>query len=421
MGIFNYKYLNSAKIHGFDNYKYNCIDNSPISVYISHPFWNWFVNFYPKWLAPNLITLIGASLVMGCYFLVSYLDPYITRNSYKNAEDPIPNWFWLLAAICTFLGHLLDGTDGKQARRTGASGPTGELFDHGLDSYATVPFTITIFSIFGQGVYSTTPQRLLGILISVQLVFIVTHWEKYNTGVLFLSWGYDLSQYGLVLFYLFTYFNGYQYYQFEPINGYTFVQLFEIGFYLSCIISFLMSFYNMYKAYFIELSGKQKNFYEFALPMLSPTILFTSSVIWANLSPSNVIALSPRLFLWTVGTVFSNVAVHLIISQMSCTRTELFNKLTIAYTIISFLCVSGVFGDHELNILRISGIIFTFLHCHYGICLVRQLCEHFKINAFNLDYLNKNDSKRNQRTSLKIYSFPEGVKRYRLLSNCEEY
>ena len=69
------------------------------------------------------------------------------------------------------------------------------LVDHGLDSWSTVPFTITIFSIFGRGEYSIDPVHLLGILITVQLVFIVTHWEKYNTGVLFLSWGYDVSQY----------------------------------------------------------------------------------------------------------------------------------------------------------------------------------------------------------------------------------
>lgn len=39
----------------------------------------------------------------------------------------IPDWVWLLCSICTFLGHILDGTDGKQARRMGVSGPTGEL------------------------------------------------------------------------------------------------------------------------------------------------------------------------------------------------------------------------------------------------------------------------------------------------------
>lgn len=41
--------------------------------------------------------------------------------------DAVPNIVWLICASCTFLAHTLDGTDGKQARRTGASGPTGEL------------------------------------------------------------------------------------------------------------------------------------------------------------------------------------------------------------------------------------------------------------------------------------------------------
>lgn len=105
------------------------------------------------------------------------------------------------------------------------------IVDHGLDSWSTVPFTITIFSIFGRGEYSIDPVHLLGILITVQLVFIVTHWEKYNTGILFLSWGYDASQYGLSLFYLFTWIVGHKYYQFYVFNGYNFAQVMEVGFY----------------------------------------------------------------------------------------------------------------------------------------------------------------------------------------------
>ena len=71
---------------------------------------------------------MGASLVMGCYFFVSILDPDLNRNNFGVPDDQaIPNWVWLLCSICTFCAHLLDGTDGKQARRTGASGPTGEL------------------------------------------------------------------------------------------------------------------------------------------------------------------------------------------------------------------------------------------------------------------------------------------------------
>lgn len=143
--------------------------------------------------------------------------------------------------------------------------------------------------------FSVSPIRLLGILIAVQLVFIVTHWEKYNTGVLFLSWAYDASQYvggftqalhqatqsiqGLALFYLITFFVGHQFYQFYVFDGVSFANVFEFGFYgelemtssakvtqwpstiarclACCVLSFIMSFYNMYYAYFIERTGKQ--------------------------------------------------------------------------------------------------------------------------------------------------------------------
>jgi len=394
MGLFDKKYLNAEQLKGFDNYKYQCVDTSPIAVYISHPFWNWFVNFYPEWLAPNVITLMGASLVMGCYWFVTFLDYDLTANSAGNPSSLwLPNYIWLICSVCTFAAHLLDGTDGKQARRTGASGPTGELFDHGLDSFSTVPFTITIFSVFGQGEFSVSPVRLLGILISVQLVFIVTHWEKYNTGILFLSWGYDASQYGLSLFYLFTFIVHHQWFQFYVTSNLTFAGCFELSFYACCILSFIMSFYNMYVSYFIDKTGKQSNFYEFLLPMVSPTLLFASSVYWAIFSPQKVIQVDPRLFLWTMGVVFSNIAVHLIIAQMSSTRSETVNFLLRIYLIVAGASCAGLFGDKEFVVLKFTGIFLTLAHTFYGICLVRQLCQHFRINTFNLDYLQKKTSR----------------------------
>lgn len=72
--------------------------------------------------------------------------------------------------------------------------------DHGLDSWSTVPFTITIFSIFGRGRFSISSVELLCVLISTQIVFFTTHWEKYNTGIMFLSWAYDVSQFVSFLF-----------------------------------------------------------------------------------------------------------------------------------------------------------------------------------------------------------------------------
>ncbi|VBB31105.1 unnamed protein product [Acanthocheilonema viteae] len=247
----------------------------------------------------------------------------------------IPNWVWLLCSICTFLGHTLDGTDGKQARRMGVSGPTGELFDHGLDSWSTVPLTLTIFSIFGQGEFSLSPVRLLLVLISVQAVFIVSHWEKYNTGILFLPWNYDLSQYD--------------------------------------------------------------NFYEMCLPLYPSLILFSISILWALYSPGKIIERDPRLYLYTMGTVFSNIACKLIIAQMCNTRAELFNLCLAVYSIVAITSLSGFLSAYqELIFLRLAVAVIISAHLHFGICVVRQLCEHFKISAFSLHYLQHSSKHYNE-------------------------
>lgn len=114
-------------------------------------------------------------------------------------------------------------------------------------------------------------MHLLCILISVQVVFIVTHWEKYNTGVLYLSWGYDASQYVsgssslefyfsrhfqtskkcgcfqvLTLVYLFTYFVGYEWFKFYVIGGMSVAVVIESSFYRKFI---LISFFNCFMSY----------------------------------------------------------------------------------------------------------------------------------------------------------------------------
>uniref|UniRef100_A0A1I7XCU6 Ethanolaminephosphotransferase 1 n=1 Tax=Heterorhabditis bacteriophora TaxID=37862 RepID=A0A1I7XCU6_HETBA len=374
MGLFDIKYLSATHIRGFDKYKvlismlfihtkYSCIDNSPISVYISHPFWNWLVNFYPRTWAPNMLTLTGWALVMGCFLLESILDYDITSNT-VGSKNPIPNWFWLVASICTWLGYTLDGTDGKQARRIGASGPTGELFDHGLDSWSTVPFTITIFSVFGRGEFSVSPIHLLCVVISVQVVFIVTHWEKYNTGVLFLSWGYDASQYGLVFVYLFTYFVGYEWYKFYIIGDFSFANTFETGFYLCCLGSLIMSGYNMWYSYSIDKTFKQANIYEGIRPIFPCITLFGISLFWATYSPTSIIDRDPRLFFFTMGTVFSNIACYMQLLLVS--RSFSNSKFTLNRGVLGLSLWMPAF---ELFILRSSALLIVSLHVHYGICV----------------------------------------------------
>lgn len=93
--------------------------------------------------------------------------------------------------ISVKLVYFIDGIDGKQARRTGTSGPLGELFDHGVDSYSAVLIPIYVFSLFGKAELS--PLRMHFITWNVFLNFYLTHFEKYNTGVMFLPWAYDFT------------------------------------------------------------------------------------------------------------------------------------------------------------------------------------------------------------------------------------
>ncbi|MGH0152750.1 UNVERIFIED_CONTAM: hypothetical protein FKN15_033166 [Acipenser sinensis] len=110
--------------------------------------------------------------------------------------------------VCTYITSVviqmnLDSIDGKHARRTQSSSPLGELFDHGLDSWATSLFTLSLFSVFGLAAErEVTAYTLYSILCVILVTFLLSHWEKYNTGVLYLPWGYDISQITLTAVYL---------------------------------------------------------------------------------------------------------------------------------------------------------------------------------------------------------------------------
>lgn len=95
--------------------------------------------------------------------------------------------------------------DGKQARRTGTSGPLGELFDHGLDSWAAGLIPLAMYSVCGRGpTYGIPPFRMFFTMWNVMMNFYYSHFEKYNTGVLFLPWGYDFSMWGTILTFIAT-------------------------------------------------------------------------------------------------------------------------------------------------------------------------------------------------------------------------
>ncbi|XP_013142436.1 PREDICTED: ethanolaminephosphotransferase 1 [Papilio polytes] len=243
------RFLSKAELEGFEKYKYNSVDTSILSNYVMHPFWNWCVQFCPVWVAPNLLTFTGFLLTVLNFLLFSYYDYGFHALTEENiTNDHIPNWVWAVSAINLFVAYTLDGIDGKQARRTGTSGPLGELFDHGLDSYSAVLIPTCLYSIFGRDELS--PLRFFFVIWNIFINFYLTHWEKYNTGVMFLPWGYDFTMLGSCILLLVTSAVGARAWHVPLPGGLTPGFLFELVLYFSAILtSQTVILWNIYKSY----------------------------------------------------------------------------------------------------------------------------------------------------------------------------
>ncbi|XP_030069971.1 ethanolaminephosphotransferase 1 [Microcaecilia unicolor] len=382
--MFRHRYVTEAQLAGFANYKYSAMDTNPLSVYIMQHLWNRIVKIVPLWIAPNVLTFSGFLMILLNYFILCLYDWNYTASGPDH--EHIPTWVWLFAAFTTFCAYALDSIDGKHARRTQSSSPLGELFDHGLDSWAASIFTFSLFSVFGcvPGQTGIPAPRMYSVSCVILLVFMLSHWEKYNTGILFLPWGYDISQVTLTIIYFLTAAFGVEAWHQPFLFGYYFVDIL-ITLLLGCSIflSLPQTLRNIFRAY-LRKTLKTESLYEGLLPLVSPCLLFVLLSVWKALSPCDILTRQPRLFLWIVGVAFSNVTCRVIISQMTSTRSEAFHWLLVPLTMVVCVAVTGLLGRVEEFALGAFAAFVTAAHVHYGISVGRQLSEHFNICIFSL-------------------------------------
>ncbi|KAL4703031.1 hypothetical protein ACJJTC_000476 [Scirpophaga incertulas] len=378
------QFLTPDKLNGFEKYKYNSIDTSILSNYVMHPFWNWCVQFCPVWVAPNLLTFAGFLLTLLNFLLFSYFDfgfHALTKDNVTN--DQIPSWVWGVCAVNLFVAYTLDGIDGKQARRTGTSGPLGELFDHGLDSYSSVLIPTCLYSIFGRDELS--PLRFFFVLWNIFYNFYLTHWEKYNTGVMFLPWGYDFTMIGSCLVLGAAAVVGPEAWRQPLPGGIRAGAAFEALLYASAAItSQTIILWNIYKSY-RDRTGKMRPFSEAVRPLVPLATFFFLSSLWALCSPTDIVDRSPRLFYLLTGTIFSNINCRLIVSQMSDTRCEAFNALLIPYgaAVMFVLWVQPTPRSEDMLLTALCAAV-SAAHLHYGTTVVQEMCAHFKIDCFHI-------------------------------------
>uniref|UniRef100_A0A8C0VF99 Selenoprotein I n=1 Tax=Cyanistes caeruleus TaxID=156563 RepID=A0A8C0VF99_CYACU len=306
----------------------------------------------------------------------------------RHCEAPdhqhVPNGVWIVVGLLNFMAYTLDGVDGKQARRTNSSTPLGELFDHGLDSWACVYFVVTVYSTFGRGSTGVSVFVLYLLLWVVLFSFILSHWEKYNTGILFLPWGYDVSQVTISIVYIVTAFVGVEAWYAPFLFNFLYRDLFT-AMIIACALTVTlpMSLYNFYKAYKNN-TLKHHSVYEILLPLVSPVLLFLLCTTWIFLSPTDILEVQPRLFYFMVGTAFANISCQLIVCQMSSTRCQPLNWMLLPIAAVLLLVLSGLAPGSETLLLYLLTAFLTLAHIHYGVVVVSQLSRHFNIRPFSL-------------------------------------
>ncbi|EYC12645.1 hypothetical protein Y032_0046g1341 [Ancylostoma ceylanicum] len=99
----------------------------------------------------------------------------------------MPNCYAELEDLHYFSGELskiLRILDGKQARRTGAASPLGELFDHGCDSISQVFVTLNVAYALRLG--DVRCGTFFVVIVAISL-FYCAHWSTYCTGQLSFS------------------------------------------------------------------------------------------------------------------------------------------------------------------------------------------------------------------------------------------
>ena len=124
-------YLTQKSLENLKQFQYNSENISIVYNNIVSPFLdNYFMKILPRWIAPNLLTILS--------FIFNFITFFIILIETKcDYEVKLSKFCLGLKAFSHLAYIILDNADGKQARRTKTSSPLGLLLDHGLDALTT--------------------------------------------------------------------------------------------------------------------------------------------------------------------------------------------------------------------------------------------------------------------------------------------
>nr|CAB3230080.1 choline/ethanolaminephosphotransferase 1-like [Phallusia mammillata] len=164
--------LTPVQLKRLDQHKYSSSGSSLVEP-VLQVYWRWLVELFPRWVAPNAITVAG--------LIVNFISSVLLMVYCPTATEIAPRWIYIFNGVALFIYQSLDAIDGKQARRTNSSTPLGELFDHGCDSVSTALVACAICVSMRLGYHTWV---MCFVCLSSYVTFYFGHWASYVTGTL---------------------------------------------------------------------------------------------------------------------------------------------------------------------------------------------------------------------------------------------
>ena len=165
--------LAQASLHlALASYRYSAPNLSLLEKLCLDRYWQFLADrVYPRWLAPNLLTLAGGTCIFLAAALSGWHSPKLCGES--------PRWLYACNALLLFAYQTLDGSDGKQARKTQSGSALGELMDHGIDAWTVGPIVLFTVDAFAFGITSPWPWL---IVLGAQACFLLSNVTLLHTG-----------------------------------------------------------------------------------------------------------------------------------------------------------------------------------------------------------------------------------------------
>ena len=373
------KYIEDQYIDNLINYKYRGGDNSILYRFVINPFCNWFVNYLPKWLAPNVVTVSGFFFNLFNLILTTYYSGW-------NGDKDLPSWVPIACALSYTTYIIFDYTDGKQARRLNASSPLGLLVDHGTDACTT--FYITI--VAGGITYATEIYQYLLYYLPITLTFFLNTWEEYYVGELVLPEINGIAEGTLLtdIVFILSALYGKQFYWKEidifgkyklKMNDLTMLSIFFAG-----------SLFSIKSIFGVLKKVKRKKINDALRTILIYPLFALSILSVAFLNNSIIVKEYPKFLILTFGFQFAKMMGILQLSHILGSPYKIYQPVFLI-PLFALLIHSLIYYFYNYSLLVsidsliISVFIWNFLSwAHFVYFCSDEICEIINIKRFSL-------------------------------------